>query len=262
MVGESLVLGRDEVAARARKELGLGIVVEPVAENFILVGNRSTTDGSRRFVEMVLGALMNGRFEKGLSKPIAVYLFPDAGSYEGYCRKMWGAGCISRFGFFEPSSYELVMNIGLGIGTLSHEMVHPIMSEDFPQAPTWLSEGIASLFEAPVMPRTGEIHGAKNWRHPRLIAGLSSPLERRTTTLTALFALSNGAFRDGAEDLHYAMARYFCQWMDQNGKLWDFYHQYRDNVLVDPTGESAFREVTSTSLQSAQEPWARWVKGL
>lgn len=262
MVGAVPVVGREEVMARAREELGAGIGATPVADNFILVGNRGTIESSRGFVERVLAALLNGRFEKGVRRPIAVYLFPEGGSYEAYCHRTWNAACISRFGFFEPSDYKLVMNIGLGIGTLSHEMVHPIMAEDFPGAPTWLNEGIASLFEAPVMPRAGEIHGAKNWRHPRLLAALGASKERGTTTLSGLFGLSDEAFRAEAEDLHYAMARYFCQWMDQNGKLWEFYHRYRDNAQGDPSGEKAFTEVTGTSLESAQGEWSRWVRGL
>ena len=35
--------------------------------------------------------------------------------------------------------------------------------------PAWINEGIASLFEHFYFSAPGEIHGAKNWRHPRLI---------------------------------------------------------------------------------------------
>ena len=40
--------------------------------------------------------------------------------------------------------------------TITHELVHPIVESDFPRAPTWIDEGLASLFEAPVLPRPGE----------------------------------------------------------------------------------------------------------
>jgi len=43
------------------------------------------------------------------------------------------------------------MNAGLGLGTLTHELIHPIVETDFPRAPTWINEGIASLFEAPMI---------------------------------------------------------------------------------------------------------------
>jgi hypothetical protein len=37
------------------------------------------------------------------------------------------------------------------MGTLTHEIVHPMLEADFPGAPEWLEEGIASPFEAPVL---------------------------------------------------------------------------------------------------------------
>ena len=70
--------------------------------------------------------------------------------------------------------------------------------------------------------RPGEIHGAKNWRHPRLKRALSSN-ERDKARLEVLFGMTDETFRDDAEDLHYAMARYVCQWLDERGKLWPFY---------------------------------------
>src|SRR5205814_1971965 len=122
----------------------------------------------------------------------------------------------------------MVMNAGLGLGTLTHELVHPLVEADFPDAPTWLNEGIASLYEAPLLPRRGEVHGAKNWRHPRLLRALGDPRERARAAIDALFGMSDETFRDGDEDLHYAMARYACQWLDEKKALWDFYHRWRD----------------------------------
>src|SRR5262249_23313009 len=152
-----------------------------------------------------IAAYFNGRFTKRPERAIAVYLFGDAGPYEAFCRKAFDAKCISPFGFYNPASRTIIMNAGPGLGTLTHELVHPIVESDFPGAPTWIDEGIASLYEQPILPRAGEIHGGKNWRHPRLLAGLASPTERADVRLDALFAMSNAAFRSGEERLHYAM---------------------------------------------------------
>jgi hypothetical protein len=145
---------------------------------------------------------------------------------------------------------------------LTHELVHPIVQADFPSAPEWLNEGIASLFEALTMPVPGQIHGVKNWRHPRLLRALRSPQERDRAGLSALFALDDAAFRGEDEDLHYAAARYLCQWLDQQGKLWEFYRYFRDHHEGDPTGERAFAVVLGKTPAQANASWVTWVKRL
>jgi hypothetical protein len=140
--------------------------------------------------------------------------------------------------------------------------VHPLVETDFPRAPTWLNEGIASVFEAPSIPRPGEIHGVKNWRHPRLARALRSKDERAAARLDALFGMPDETFRDDDEDLHYAMARYACQWLDDRGLLWRFYQRWRDHVADDPTGAASFEAVVGSTPAGADAAWRRWVLAL
>jgi hypothetical protein len=243
----------------------LGPSVPVVREDpFVLAGPgwspaslAQVTDLVRRAVE----ALYNGRFTRH-PDPVAVYLFASRVPYEHFCRTQLDEECISPYGFYRPDVRVIVMNAGPGIGTLTHEMVHPILEADFPRAPIWINEGIASLFEAPVIPRPGEIHGAKNWRLPRLRSALGSKKERETTRLDALFVMSDSRFRDDDEPLHYAMARYVCQWLDERGKLWTFYRAWRDGVDDDPTGERAFAQAMGQTPAQANERWAAWVQRL
>ncbi len=256
-----------DVAARgaeARRDLGKHTAVETVEDVFVLItppgqGSLAETKG---LTKNVLRAYFNGRFGKRPSQAISVYLFPDAKPYEAYCQEHWGKPCGTPFGLYQPGERRIVMNAGPGIGTLTHELVHPIVETDFPEAPQWVNEGIASLFEALSMPAPGQIHGVKNWRHPRLLRALRSPKERDKASLPALFALSDSSFRDADEDLHYATARYLCQWLDQQGKLWPFYQRFRDQHAADPTGEQAFRAVVGKSVAAANDDWAAWVKRL
>lgn len=256
-----------DVSARgdeARRELGKRAAVETVEDVFILVtpagaGSLGETKG---LTKKVLEAYFNGRFSKRPARAVSVYLFPDAKPYEQYCQKRWGEACGSPYGFYRPDERRIVMNAGPGIGTLTHELVHPIMESDFPEAPEWLNEGVASLFEALNMPAPGQIHGVKNWRHPRLLRALRSPKEQKEASLPALFAMNDATFRNDDEDLHYATARYLCQWLDQQGKLWPFYQRYRDNHDLDPSGTLAFQAVVGKSPSDANDDWARWVKRL
>ena len=209
-----------------------------------------------------LAALHNGRFDRRPERAISVYLFPERRSYESYCTRRFAAPCIAQYGFYAPAERVMVMNIGLGVGTLTHEIVHPLVEADFPTAPTWLNEGIASVFEAPSIPRPGEIHGRKNWRHPRLARALASPEERDAARLDRLFGMSDEVFRGDAEDRNYALARYACQWLDERGKLWAFYRRFRETAGEDPTGARAFREVVGVTPTEAHPAFARWVLAL
>jgi len=259
-----LLADRARITSMIRSELGANAQTGVAGDLFVLgaPAKGGAVASVLPFVERVLEALFNDRFRTRPARAISVYLFPDASSYDRYCRATFQEACISIYGFFSPEHNSLVMNIGLGIGTLSHELVHPIFDADFPKAPTWLNEGIASLYEAPVMPKRGEIHGRKNWRYPRLQGAIGSSSERNRATLPTLFSLSDTEFRGEYEDLHYAMARYTCQWLDQHGQLWPFYHAWRDNVESDPTGERAFEQVVGKTLSEANDDWKRWVSGL
>jgi hypothetical protein len=250
--------------AEAKRELGERASVQTVEGVFVLITppGQGNSNGTGLLVKQVLQAYFNHRFDKRPSQAVSVYLFQDAKSYEAYCRKRWSEACGTPFGFYRPDERRIVMNAGPGIGTLTHELVHPIVQADFPGAPEWLNEGIASLFEALTMPSAGQIHGVKNWRHPRLLRALRSPNERDRASLVALFHLDDATFRNEDETLHYATARYFCQWLDQQGKLWDFYRQFRDHRDTDPDGTLAFAAVMGKTPAEANAAWVSWVKRL
>ena len=250
--------------ATIHAELGADVPVVTEAP-FILAGPGWTVASLHTVTDLVhraLDAFYNGRFATRPTRPVAVYLFSSAGPYERFCKTRLGEPCMSDFGFYRPDVRTIVMNAGPGIGTLTHEIVHPLVEADFERAPTWIDEGLASVFEAPVLPRAGEIHGAKNWRLPRLRAAVSSAKEREHTTLEALFAMNDATFRDDDVSLHYAMARYACQWLDERGQLWSFYRAWRDGVRTDPTGEKAFAAVTGQTPAQATAAWQAWVRRL
>ena len=260
-----LAADRTSIAEQARRDLGT-VSVDTAQDVFVLIGApgwsaqalASSTDLTTRAID----AYLNGRFDTRPTRAIGVYLFADSASYQSYCSAHLGGRCASPFGQYEPSVRRIVMNAGPGLGTLTHELVHPLVEADFPRAPTWINEGIASLFEAPVMPRKGEIHGTRNWRLPRLLSAMRSPQERTWARLDSLFGMSDEAFRGRLEKLHYATARYLCQWLDTRGWLWPFYHAYRDGFDADPTGEKAFERVTGMTPAVANGEWAKWVRTL
>jgi hypothetical protein len=256
-----------DIAARKREaiaELGPHTDVQVVEGTFVIAapGGRRALASAISVSQQALAAYFNGRFDKRPARAISVYLFPTAAPYDAYCKTRDGAACISPYGFYVPGDRRIVMDVAPGIGTLTHELIHPLVEADFPEAPDWLNEGIASLFEHFYFSGPGEIHGAKNWRHPRLVQALRSEQERTDASLQAIFALSDEQFRGDKEDLNYAAARYLCQWLDESEDLWPFYQRWRDHFADDRSGEKSFQAVIGKTPAEANATWRAWVLSL
>jgi hypothetical protein len=246
----------------ARADFGARAPVAPVEQVFVIATPGSGLGGPLHTATVVTEAFFHDRFSKRPAKAISVYVFASAAPYQAYCRRHLGAACVSPFGFYLPTERRIVLDAGPGIGTLVHELVHPIQQDDFPEAPDWLGEGIASLYECFALPKKGEIRGVTNWRLPRLRRALGSPVEKGDARIEKLFGLPDGEFRGPKEDLYYALARYLCQWLDQKGQLWPFYRAWRDRSADDPSGDTAFATVTGKTPREANDDFARWLRAL
>lgn len=66
-------------------------------------------------------------------------------------------------GLFSAADSLVVATIGGGYGTLLHELMHALITADYPRAPGWLDEGMATLYERSKWTRTRLI-GLPNWR--------------------------------------------------------------------------------------------------
>lgn len=249
---------------RARSEFGPQTPVHVEGDVFVMVA----PDKSRLFepavalVHDALAALYNERFSAGPDRAVTVFAFGAQAPYDAYSAKHGGSKGDTLLGFYSMKNREIVANLGPGVSTLTHEIVHPIVQTDFPRAPAWLNEGLGALFEMPVLPRAGEIHGIKNWRLPRLLKALASPAERDQVRIENLFGMTDEAFRGPDQDLHYAIARYFCQWLDDRGALWPFYRSWRANIASDPTGRGSFKTVLGSDPEDLDAAWADWARHL
>ena len=236
--------------------------VEVVEDVFLVAAPSGVMGSSAVVAKTALTAYFNGRFAHKPDRAITVLLFDTAPPYEAWCKASTGEACSTPFGFYDPNIRTVVMNAGPGIGTLTHELVHPIVEADFPRAPIWINEGLASLFEAFSFPKKGDIRGNKNFRHPALLKALKSKDLRAFASLPRLFAMTDDEFRGAHEGLNYATARYFCMWMDGQKMLWPFYHAWRDGFASDPTGEKAFVATMGKTPADLDAAWATWVKAL
>ena len=252
----------EDRSAEIAADLGRRATVTAVEGFLIAAPAPGDTVGASAVAKRAILAFFNNRFKTRPTEPVLVYLFASNAPYQAYCKKRWNEPCISIYGFYLGAERRIVLNVGPGLGTLTHELVHPIVRSDFPKAPTWLDEGLASLYEGFYLGKGNDIYGTKNWRLPLLKHALNSPTRRADVGLTQLFSLSDEQFRNFEEDLHYTMARHFCLWMQTRGYLWDFYQHWRDNAAEDPTGENAFKEVTGKTLVELNDEWLHYVRVL
>jgi hypothetical protein len=266
-----------EAVASAAATLKRKTVVHTDIDSFVLIDADRGPNYPKAvsIARQAVAGFYNARFDKHPTRAVTVFVYSYATEYERFCEAQSGGVCPSRFGEFDRIKRTIVFHATTGSETLNHEMVHPLIRDDFARAPAWLDEGIASLMEAPVSCAPGHLTGVRNWRYPELIAALDSPRDRPTTRIDALFAMDNYAFLtlDPAhvdagstdprlESLHYSLSRLFAQWLDRAGKLWKFYHFWRDGIATDRTGERAFAAVMGRTPAEANADWESYVRSL
>mgnify|MGYP006293213997 CR=1 FL=1 len=255
----ALTAACERSAASLRRQLPAGFHVV-VAPPFVVAGNEPATRVRARARHTVVGAaeaLWASLFDARPSRPIRVLLPSGEASYRGLAVKLFGDKDLPHFGYYRRRDRTLVMNIATGGGTLVHELTHALMEPDFPEAPTWFDEGLASLHEQCSI---GEdrIVGRVNWRLPALRAALDA---RRLRSLRKL--ITKRDFRTNNEGLNYAHARYFVFYMQKRGLLGAFYRRFRDTHRPGrPTDVACVERTFGQGLDEIDRAFRAWLRTL
>ena len=197
--GRARVVVRGEVARAKRREV-------------VTVADRVVTDVARRFT----------RKDGDPHAQIQLCLLPDNARY----REASAAfdDTPSDWGFYRPDMRVAMANLGASIGNLRHELVHPLIGDDFPNIPAWLNEGIAALY------------GTARWNGRRFeflvnyrLRDLQSAIKDGTVPTIAELAKSTHADVRGPRAMtFYAMSRYVLLFVEKQGKLSELYTELRD----------------------------------
>ena len=233
-----------------------------IVRPFVVAGNQSAEgfDGAcRDTIGWAVDMLNKDFFSTPVRQIVTVYLFRDKESYQQYSWSLFGQKPTTPYGYYLPQHQVLVMNISTGTGTLVHEMVHPLLAADFPQAPSWFDEGLASLYEQ-CRQRDNKIVGLLNWRLPVFQDGLRAghlvPLEK-------LLATTRYEFYEDPHGMHYAQARYLCYYLQEKNLFRSFYHEFRKSCSTDPTGRATLLRMTGkSSLTQLQSEWLEFLAPL
>jgi hypothetical protein len=234
------------------KGQGFSVLVEAP---FVVVGDEGAAMVKQRatgFLRWTVKLLEKDFFTKRPDKIIEVWLFRNEKTYRAGAKKYFNDEPETPYGYYSPTADALVMNIGPGAGTLSHEVVHPYMEANFPNVPSWFNEGLASLYERPIE-KAGHIWGLPNWRLPNLKRQLRA---KSLPTIPTLLKTSRDGFYNADYD-SYAYARYLMLYLQEKGKLRDFYQKFLADTK-DLTGQAAMEDVLGEKLDTFEPKWRKW----
>jgi len=235
------------------------VVVEPP---FVVVGDEPAQvvkERSEETIRWAVDRLKKDYFTKDPDEILDVWLFKDSVSYEKHTQLLWGERPGTPYGYYSRQHKALIMNISTGAGTLVHELVHPFIEANFPACPSWLNEGLGSLYER-CGEEDGHIHGYVNWRLARLQRTIKTG---SLPSFKELMAMDTGTFYADQTGNNYAQARYLCYYLQQKGLLLKFYKRFYANQETDPTGYKSLQAVLQeTNLDRFQKRWEQYVLGL
>ena len=235
------------------------IVVQPP---FVVIGDESPDDvreHSERTVKWAVDKLKQDYFSKDPKEILDIWLFKDAPSYERNALALFGDKPSTPYGYYSSRHKALIMNISTGGGTLVHEIVHPFIEANFPNCPSWLNEGLGSLYEQSGEVK-GHIHGYTNWRLPGLQNAIKADQVPAFKTLMGFDARS---FYNDGTGTNYSQSRYLCYYLQQKGLLVKFYREFVARQKDDPSGYATLRRILGVrDLNAFKLKWETYVLSL
>jgi hypothetical protein len=197
------------------------------------------------------------------NKPLPIYLVggdfsqPAYDDFVIYCKQIHFRSPGPRVAYYSHFDKSVMAWMPTGGGTLIHEMGHALMDNDFPDAPAWISEGLASLYEEVGPSSKRPRH---NYRYYYLLS--MQRINHCHLPIRRLFQLTAGDL--GSKDagmLYSAYARYFAMYLFEEHQLERFYRRMRDSALVTPAQQVALLEsLTGKSMQTIEKDFEGWFR--
>jgi hypothetical protein len=232
------------------------VVVSPP---FVVIGDEPPSTVRRRAEDTVKWAvdhLKKAYFTQDPKDILDIWLFKDKESYQKHCKGIFHTTPDTPYGYYSHTDKALIMNIGTGGGTLVHEIVHPFVAANFPGCPAWFNEGLGSLYEQS-SEKDGQIVGYTNWRLPGLQKAIRT---KRVPSFKTLCSTTDTEFYEKDRGTNYAQARYLCYYLQQQGLLKKFYHQFHADRKKDPTGYNTLKAVLGRDdMDAFQKEWEAFV---
>lgn len=200
---------------------------------------------------------------------ITVYLVPETWELQQLAKKIHGIKVSdSSIGYSYQDDLSIVGVIPRKTyGTLTHELFHLLVHNNFGDIPPWIDEGMASLYEVSKVEQNG-IVGLPNWREKIL-----DRYWAQRPTVGNLVQMDWNSFNNSERDfeakqqaVNHAMARYFILYLQDKNKLVDVYNAFRDRKVEDMKnnpGEDTVRlleTVLAHPLPEIDNDFVHWFK--
>lgn len=203
--------------------------------------------------------------EDGGLDPWVTVILPTREDFAGWVVKRYGPDALEGLstigGAYVHDSKQLIaMDLG---GTLRHEFFHVLhwrsMSRLGQQHPVWIMEGLCSLIEDYDLNAQGEIVPAPSWR-----TNTVKRLEKigRLMKLEQLTSMPQSKFTSNRPLANYAQARAVFLFMQQRGKLKEWYAHYTGHFDEDPTGLASLESVMGVTAKELDREFREWVRAL
>jgi uncharacterized SAM-binding protein YcdF (DUF218 family) len=252
----------DRHVAELQKRLPSNDFSIVVQRPFVVIGDEQEPvlkERAEGTIKWAVEKLKQDLFTQDPKEIIDIWLFKDAASYSKHARLLFNDNPSTPYGYYSRKDKALIMNIATGDGTLVHEIVHPFVEANFPDAPPWLNEGLGSLYEA-CGEEDGHIHGYVNWR----LRGLQTAIKAgEVGSFKDLMAMDANAFYSDSRGVNYAQSRYLCYYLQQEGLLFQFYKQFHARQKTDPTGYQTLKSILrERDMDLFEQKWQKYVLGL
>lgn len=99
------------------------------------------------FTDGFIGVINREFFKANFNYPINVYVLKDKAAMQKFLTEKLHVNNPPSFGMYLPRIRGFVTREDSGFGTFTHEIMHPLIGTNLPNAPVWAQEGIPTFFE-------------------------------------------------------------------------------------------------------------------
>ncbi|MDR0361536.1 MAG: hypothetical protein LBJ46_02450 [Planctomycetota bacterium] len=197
-----------------------------------------------------------------------VFLFKDRDSYVKGLNDM-GVGAVlgngassdnlrSGYHFSAPGHSFILINYhddyAVGLSVFVHELTHALIRMEYPDAPVWLDEGLATMFGSCRV--EGEQlryeFGDSLYRMKQSLRGGGLPLAR-------LFESTSEDFLGGDHVPFYDTAELLCRYLHSGNLLHPVYLEMRDGRGKGVNGAESVARLAGRTLEGLEKDWREWL---